>query len=278
MKIIVEKDKIKIEKTENINSSSLNYYVADIEFDESWERLTKKAILLKNGETKGEEIAIINNQIFMNIDLNGKYYIGLVGFSAENNTKVYQISTNLVPFLISKGTGEILQVDKQLPSMTEWEIYIKQIQEMCDGVIIKDIIETIDGLNHNITIEYTNGSSFTFTIKDGEKGADGENGKDALINGVNILEIEGGKNISIRQTESTLVINNDYEYDDSNLQANIETLTEALEETDRELTSRMTTNMSNIDSAGIEFINQLINDKLGIINTQLAELTDVEVN
>lgn len=57
------------------------------------------------------------------------------------------------------------------------------------------------------------------TIKE-EVDSGGFNGKDALINGVNTLNIVGGTNISLQQEDNTLTIENTY--DDSQIKADIE--------------------------------------------------------
>ena len=54
-----------------------------------------------------------------------------------------------------------------------------------------------------------------------EMGAKGEDGKNATINGVSTLNIEAGENISLEQEGSTLTISGTYEYDDTNVKAEI---------------------------------------------------------
>lgn len=54
-----------------------------------------------------------------------------------------------------------------------------------------------------------------------EMGAKGEDGKNATINGVSTLNIEAGENISLEQEGSTLTISGAYEYDDTNVKAEI---------------------------------------------------------
>ena len=54
-----------------------------------------------------------------------------------------------------------------------------------------------------------------------EMGAKGKDGKDATINGINTLNVIAGNNISLEQEGSTLTISGTYEYDDSNVKAEI---------------------------------------------------------
>ena len=131
MKFILNKDKVKIENNYVTNSGSVNYYEADVEYDESWNNLTIKAIITKAKKPIGIERAIINNKLMFDKEQNGIYSIGFVGYTIENEEKVYQISTNLVSFKINIGAGEIEATNSEdVPTPTEWEIYIAQIQSI----------------------------------------------------------------------------------------------------------------------------------------------------
>ena len=139
MKFILEKDKLTIRDKENLKSGSINYYEADVEFDESWNGLTIEARIVRkeNGiiQEVGKSIAVINNEMYIDKELSGTYAIGFIGYTIENNVKTMQISTNLVGLYFNMGAGEI-EVDnsQDIPTPTEWEVYISQIQEMIDGI------------------------------------------------------------------------------------------------------------------------------------------------
>ena len=137
MKFVLDKDKLKIVGDSKINvSGSVKYYEVEIEHDESWNDLTIKVILLKNDQNIAEQIAVIDNKFYIDRDKSGIYKVGFVGYTIENNEKTYQISTNLVSIAIDKGAGEIEahESSQALPTPTEWEIYIAQIQEMIDSI------------------------------------------------------------------------------------------------------------------------------------------------
>lgn len=138
MKFILNKDKLEIENRESLNSGSVKYYEAEVEFDESWEGLTIGAVLVeKKGnfyEDKGKAIAVINNKIYIDNKIHGSYGIGFVGYTIENNQKTYQISSELKYIWFKKGAGEIEIGNEEVPTPTEWEIYIAQIQEMLEGI------------------------------------------------------------------------------------------------------------------------------------------------
>lgn len=86
-----------------------------------------------------------------------------------------------------------------------------------DGVGIRSVVQTTtsdaDGGTNVITVTKTDGSTSTFSVKNGSKGSDGAAGKDgatgpaganATINGVNALTITTDEYISATQSGSTL--------------------------------------------------------------------------
>ena len=139
MKFIINKDELTVDDKEEIfNSGSVNYYEAEVEFDESWNGLTVEAkIVPKEGayyDDEGKSIAVINNRVYIDNKLSGSYGIGFVGYRVDNNAKVYQISTNLQCIWFNKGAGEIETSEEDVPTPSQWEIYIAQIQEMLDNI------------------------------------------------------------------------------------------------------------------------------------------------
>lgn len=156
MKFILEKDKLDIENKIIYNSGSVLYYEADVEYDESWNGLTIEAVIIKKGEEEGVSRSIINNKIYLDKEMSGSYSIGFVGYTIENNEKNYQISTNLKPIIIRKGAGEIETNNENIPTPTEWEIYIAQIQDMIDNI---DMSTKQDTLVSGTNIKTINGNS-----------------------------------------------------------------------------------------------------------------------
>lgn len=136
MKFILNKDRVCIEEYLNANvSGTVNYYEIPIEYDETWNDLTIKAIIIKKDEDTGEEISVIGNKFYIDKEKSGIYKVGFVGYTIENDEKVYQVSTDLISFIIDKGAGEIEGVESHdIPTPSEWEIYIAQIQEMIDDI------------------------------------------------------------------------------------------------------------------------------------------------
>ena len=163
MKFILNKDTLKIENEDRVNAGAVNYYEADVEYDESWDELTIECVIVKKNNEVGNSVAVINKKMFIDQELNGLYSIGFVGYTIEDNKKIYQISTNLKTLHFYKGAGEIKTENAELPTPTEWEVYIAQIQEMLKSSetsvkdlekVLQDILEAIqNGGTTSMTIE-----------------------------------------------------------------------------------------------------------------------------
>ena len=134
MKFVINKDTLTIEENKFYNSGSVDYYEADVQFDETWNDLTIKAIITKMGENKGISRSPINNKLMLDIQEFGTYTVGFVGYNIENEEKIYQISTDLGVIQYNQGAGEIETENEPIPTATEWEIYIAQIQDMIDNI------------------------------------------------------------------------------------------------------------------------------------------------
>ena len=171
MKFILNKDTLEIDNIELANSGSISYYEADVEYDESWNDLTIEAIMVKRNEEVGKSIAVINNKMFIDQKLRGTYHIGFVGYKIEGEQKTYQVSTNLKSIYFDKGAGEIETENQELPTPTEWEIYIAQIQEMLKnsggsgGGLVDDVkVDDVSVVKDRIA--YINLSGLEKTLQD----------------------------------------------------------------------------------------------------------------
>lgn len=87
MKFILNKDILTIEDKEKPNSGSVNYYEIPVEYDESWDNLTITAVLVEEDAETGKSISVINNNVFIDNNLDGKYQIGFIGYTIENEEK-----------------------------------------------------------------------------------------------------------------------------------------------------------------------------------------------
>lgn len=178
MKFVINKDTLTIEENKFYNSGSVDYYEAEIQFDETWNDLTIEAIITKMGENKGISRSPINNKLMLDIQEFGTYTIGFVGYKIENEEKIYQISTDLGVIQYNQGAGEIETENEPIPTVTEWEIYIAQIQDMIDNIEDMDITAEKIGKQTTITITKKDGTIQEVVINDGQDGQDGQDGKD----------------------------------------------------------------------------------------------------
>lgn len=137
MKISIHGDKAEIieGKDEIINSGGIDYYEVKVEFDETWNDLTKYAILVKKDDSTTKRINIIDNKFYINTKNSGMHYIGFLGFKLnEKGEKIYQIPTNLVSKRLIQSAGSFDEEESDVPSASEWELYIAQIQDIIAGI------------------------------------------------------------------------------------------------------------------------------------------------
>lgn len=85
-------------------------------------------------------------------------------------TKIYQQSTNLVAIHFVRGAGEIEVRNTEIPTQSEWEAYVAQIQDMVDGLDTRiDNLKYSDLYNDNYTVQDENyvhtDNNFTNTYK-----------------------------------------------------------------------------------------------------------------
>ena len=189
MKFILNKDELEIEQIEEQMSGSINYYEAEVEYDSSWNGLAIEAVTIKRKEDTGTSRGVVNGKFYLDKAFMGSYLIGFKGYTIENNEKVYQISSELKGIYINQGAGEIeIQNESELPTPTEWEIYIAQATEIINNAqeITEDMTEALEDVNTaieevnnldldaekvnktaSITLTKKNGTTKTVQITDG---------------------------------------------------------------------------------------------------------------
>ena len=268
MKFILNKDKLIIEETQKPNSGSVKYYEIPVEYDESWQDLTIKAVLVEKDAEKGRSVSLINNRVYIDNELDGTYKIGFVGYTIEYDltedtvinkdktyytrsgtagsyvytkvenptqpnintyyeaTKTYQISTNLKAINFNKGAGQIEAEEGTLPTPTEWEIYIAQLQEITNT--INGLAEDLDAEVQDIITQLENGDfdgadGITPTIGQngnwylgdvdtgkpsrGIQGETGQTGEDGYSPTATVTQVSGGATISITDKNGTTTAN-----------------------------------------------------------------------
>lgn len=166
MKFIVNDNKLKVEMgKDRINAGTIADYLTDVEFDDSWDGLTIVAKICDEKSGIGIERSVIDNQVYIDMDKHKRYVIGFVGYTLENNVKTYQKATNLVVIPYIKSAGEIETESEELPTTSEWELYIAQMQ---------NITNTINGLSQNLQEEV---QEVETKLENGDfDGADGQDG------------------------------------------------------------------------------------------------------
>jgi hypothetical protein len=185
MKFILDKDKVQILDKHNLKSGSINYYIAEVEHDESWDNLTIEARIVRkeNGiiQEVGKSIAVINNEMYIDKELSGTYAIGFIGYTIEDNVKTMQISTNLVGLYFNMGAGEIeVNNSQEIPTPSEWETYLAQVQEFMNNATAKinqannlDLDVSKTGKVATVTITKKDNTTKSVEINDGADGKDG---------------------------------------------------------------------------------------------------------
>lgn len=122
----VEDDFISFEENlTRVNTGAINYYEMDITFNESWNDLTKVAILVNRSTKQAIEIPVILDKIFLPfLEDESVYNLGVIGYTITNNEKSLQISTNLIPFYVDLGAGSITTTEQEVPETSIWEQYV----------------------------------------------------------------------------------------------------------------------------------------------------------
>jgi hypothetical protein len=79
-----------------------------------------------------------------------------------------------------------------------------------DGISVTDVTQTItstaDGGVNVVTVTLSNGNTFSFNIRNGTKGSDGDKGSNATINGVKAISINSGTGIVASQQGDTMTL------------------------------------------------------------------------
>jgi len=247
MKAVITHDKLEVQDEVLYNSGSIDYYEIDTEFTSDWDNLTKYAII--NG-AEAVKIPVVANKVKVDRNTSGTYYIGFVGYTIEDDKKTYQISTNLQPIYFQIGAGELPAADPQdLPDPTTWEAYLNEIEAIVNGAENVNITsEKIEDTTYITTTDKT-GTATTTEIIDG---------KDAKINGVNTITIEGGENVTIEQEGSTLTINatDTTDYEELSNKPSINGVELSGNKTSSDLNIKQTYNKSDVGLGNVDNVRQ----------------------
>ena len=212
MRAIICSDELVLENNKVFVSGTVDFYPVELFFDDSWNGLTKKAILIPEYAAKGIEIPIVNKTVNIDRSKKGRYYLGFVGYIVSykltqdieidtNKTyyikqddiyvKVeepvvediatyyeamldYQVSTNLEKITFFQGAGEVeCESDEDLPTPSVFSAYVEQINSVIDGASKIDIdVQKSAGVTE-VVITNKQGETKTANILDGNDGQDG---------------------------------------------------------------------------------------------------------
>lgn len=216
MNIQVTPHTIVITLDSSVNAGEYNVTPCEFTFTEEYENLAKTAIFSSSDGTV-IKTPILNNQCVIPIEVlqhSGNVSLGVYAYETDNDELVLRYSPTPKYFNVRKGSFRVGN-DPELPSPTEWERVLEQINQAIDETNNLNITANKEGKVTTVTITKKDGTTQTIDIEDGADGADGRNGtdgkdgadgKDAKINGVNTLTIQEGENITIEQEGSTLTI------------------------------------------------------------------------
>ena len=244
MKINVNKNEasIEYEKDEKINRGEYKVHKCRFNFSEEYEGLTKKAIF-ETTMTK-KEMPIVNDECDIPYEVLNSERINLrvYAYSTENDELILRYSPRYSEFYtldgsyidgaepseeitpsqfeqytdaLNKGLNE---VDKSLKTLSDTNAETRKNSEYAkeQGSYAKEQGDSAKEIANDIKNKLDNGEF---------NGRDGVDGKNATINGKNVLNIVGGTNIDIEQEDDTLKIKNTYIYDDSEIKTDISTNT-----------------------------------------------------
>ena len=216
MNIQVTPHTIVITLDSSVNAGEYNVTPCEFTFTEEYENLAKTAIFSSSDGTV-IKTPILNNQCAIPIEVlqhSGNVSLGVYAYETDNDELVLRYSPTPKYFNVRKGSFRVGN-DPELPSPTEWERVLEQINQAIEETNNLNITANKEGKVTTVTITKKDGTTQTIDIEDGADGADGRNGtdgkdgadgKDAKINGVNTLTIQEGENITIEQEGSTLTI------------------------------------------------------------------------
>ena len=216
----------------NISSIAIGYLdenkVEQIEFEipQEYQNYGKKACFSANGMTFAKLFDDITSNILTitrDISQYNELDLSIEFFKTENEDEIIA-RTSILHIVIENAVvcEDVKPDDKKVIILNELIEKVTSLQqETTKNEEIREENEQNRIKNEEERILYYE------NIK--EKVENGDfNGKDALINGVNTLEIVEGDNISLQQQANVLTISNTYQYNDSEIKGNIEEIKQSL--------------------------------------------------
>lgn len=136
IKLKVNNFEIIPEEKSYVIENQVNEFALEFEFDDTWDFQTRYVVFnCDNDEETTYKRPIINNQVVVPSELvNGRTTIQIYAHNIENDEIIkrkpsFKYSFSILNSLSPEGVEET-----DLPTPTQWEIYISQIEEMCNDL------------------------------------------------------------------------------------------------------------------------------------------------
>ena len=115
--------------------NQVNQYAIEFDFDETWDFEEKYVIFQDEFEEQTFKRAIINNQVIVPSELlNGRITIQVYGQNIENNAISQRQPSLKYVFSILNSLPVNASEEQSTPTPTQWELYIEQIEDMCNDL------------------------------------------------------------------------------------------------------------------------------------------------
>jgi len=115
--------------------NQVNQYAIEFDFDETWNFEEKYCVFQDEFEEQTFKRAIINNQVIVPGELlNGRITIQVYGQNIENDVITNRQPSLKYVFSILNSLPTNASEEQNVPTPTQWELYIEQIEEMCNGL------------------------------------------------------------------------------------------------------------------------------------------------
>ena len=169
MNIQVTPHTIAITLDSSVNAGEYNITPCEFTFTEEYENLAKTAIFSSSDGTV-IKTPILNNQCVIPIEVlqhSGNVSLGVYAYETDNDELVLRYSPTPKYFNVRKGSFKVGN-DPELPSPTEWERVLEQINQAIEETNNLNITANKEGKVTTITITKKDGTTQTIEIEDGK--------------------------------------------------------------------------------------------------------------
>lgn len=148
---IVNNVDVTLEVSETIIENQVNNVKMVISFDETWEQFDKY-VIFKDENLKTYKVAVINDEVIIPSELkSGFVEFQIYGQVLNNNILEKRQPTRICGFVVENSLSSD-GLDVSIPSTTEWDNYIKQIESITDR-IVSDETTRVENENVRLSAE-----------------------------------------------------------------------------------------------------------------------------